>query len=154
MSKLNVFTSLLGKNRRLVTDEPVQFEEEPVEVQDFRRITNHFRGIYGIYLKCIKQNWKMSTCNRLDVESLQSWPTMPKNFPALLQTLGGRLWYAIQDSFLKLFIRCIFIKSSLRFKSWKVLCGPITKWGNLSEPFTAQCAVYVHSRSVWSKTKT
>ena len=28
-----------------------------------------------------QQNWKMSTCNRLDLESLGSWPTMPKNFP-------------------------------------------------------------------------
>ena len=28
-----------------------------------------------------KQNWKiMSTCNWLDLESLGSWPTMPKNF--------------------------------------------------------------------------
>jgi hypothetical protein len=28
------------------SDEPVEFEEKPVEVGDFRRITNHFRGIY------------------------------------------------------------------------------------------------------------
>ena len=28
--------------------------KEPVEVQDFRRITNHFRGIYRIYLKGMK----------------------------------------------------------------------------------------------------
>ena len=51
---------------------------------DFRRITDHFRGIYRrIYLKWIKHNWKMSTCNRLDLESLGSWPTMPKNFPGI-----------------------------------------------------------------------
>jgi hypothetical protein len=38
----------------LVTDEPVEFEEWPVEVhQDFRRITKHFRGIYEICLKLI-----------------------------------------------------------------------------------------------------
>ena len=36
--------TMSGKNRRLVTD-------EPVEVDDFRRITDHFREIYGIYLK-------------------------------------------------------------------------------------------------------
>jgi hypothetical protein len=36
--------TMSGKNRRLVTD-------EPVEVEDFRRITDHFREIYGIYLK-------------------------------------------------------------------------------------------------------
>jgi hypothetical protein len=36
---------LNGKNRQLVTDEPVEFEKYPVEVGDFRRITGHFRGI-------------------------------------------------------------------------------------------------------------
>jgi hypothetical protein len=45
-------SSLLGKNRRLITDEPVKFEKSPVEVGDFRRITDHFRGIYRrVYLK-------------------------------------------------------------------------------------------------------
>ena len=34
------------KNRQLVADEPVEFEKEPVEVRDFRRITDHFRGIH------------------------------------------------------------------------------------------------------------
>ena len=37
-----------GKNRQLVTD-------ELVEIRDFRRITDHFRRIYEIYLECIKQ---------------------------------------------------------------------------------------------------
>ena len=27
--------------------------DEPVEVQDFSKITHHIRGIYGIYLKLI-----------------------------------------------------------------------------------------------------
>ena len=52
-----------GENRRLVTDKPVEFEEQPVEVGDFGRITHHFRGIYKIYLKGIMQNRKMSTCS-------------------------------------------------------------------------------------------
>ena len=34
------------------TDEPVDFEKQPVEGGDFRRITNHFRGIHErIYLQ-------------------------------------------------------------------------------------------------------
>ena len=41
--------SMIGENRQLVTDEPVEFEKEPVEVEDFRRITDHFRRIYGIH---------------------------------------------------------------------------------------------------------
>ena len=43
---------------QLVTD-------ELVEVGDFRRVTNHFRGIF-----IIRKNRKMSTCNWLDLESL------------------------------------------------------------------------------------
>ena len=43
---------MIGENRQLVAD-------EPVEVQDFRRITDHFRGTYRrIYLKLIKENRK------------------------------------------------------------------------------------------------
>jgi hypothetical protein len=44
---------MIGENRHLVTDEPVEFEKQPVEVQDFGRITGHFRGICGVYLKLI-----------------------------------------------------------------------------------------------------
>ena len=32
-----------GENRQLVTNEPVEFEFEPVDVQDRRKITDHFR---------------------------------------------------------------------------------------------------------------
>jgi hypothetical protein len=42
---------LFGENRQLVTDELVEFENYSVDVGDFRRITNHLRGIYRIYLK-------------------------------------------------------------------------------------------------------
>ena len=38
---------MIGENRQLVTDEMVEFEKLPVEVQDYcRKITDHFRGIY------------------------------------------------------------------------------------------------------------
>ena len=39
-------TSMSGKNRRLAADEQVEFERKPVEVQNCRKITDHFRGIY------------------------------------------------------------------------------------------------------------
>jgi len=32
----------------LVADEPFEFDKLPVEVGDFKRITDHFGGIYGI----------------------------------------------------------------------------------------------------------
>jgi hypothetical protein len=35
---------MIRENRQLVTD-------VPVEVHGFRRNTDHFRGIYGMYLK-------------------------------------------------------------------------------------------------------
>ena len=48
--------SMIGENRRLVTDVPVEFEKWLVEVGDFRRITNHFRGTYRrIYPNLIKK---------------------------------------------------------------------------------------------------
>jgi hypothetical protein len=34
--------AMIGENRQLVTNEPVEFEKSPVEVQDCRKITGHF----------------------------------------------------------------------------------------------------------------
>ena len=42
-------TAIIGENWQLVTNEPVEFEKQPVEVQDCRKITDHFRGNYRIY---------------------------------------------------------------------------------------------------------
>jgi hypothetical protein len=53
--------AMIGENWQLVTDEPVEFEKLPVEVQDCRNITDHFRGIYRIYSNLIKENRRMST---------------------------------------------------------------------------------------------
>ena len=44
-----------GKNRPLATDEPVEFEEKPVQDQNFRKTTDHFREIYRIYLNFIQE---------------------------------------------------------------------------------------------------
>ena len=44
-----------SKNLPLVTG-------KPVEVQDFKKITDLFRGIHGLYLKLIKENWTIATC--------------------------------------------------------------------------------------------
>ena len=55
---------------------------EPVKVQDFRKSTHHFRGIYGIHLKVIKRNPKMSTCNRIGLGNTTiSTDYTPKVFP-------------------------------------------------------------------------
>ena len=39
---------MVGENRQLVTDEPVEFAKQLVEVQDCRKITDHFTGIFRI----------------------------------------------------------------------------------------------------------
>ena len=46
---------MIRENRQLVTDEPVEFEEKPFEVQDCRTITDHFRGIYRIYPNLVRK---------------------------------------------------------------------------------------------------
>ena len=57
------------RNRWFVTDEPVEFEKYPVEVQEFREFTHHFEESME-YTSNECANRKMSTCNRLDLESL------------------------------------------------------------------------------------
>ena len=71
---------MIGENRQLVTNELVEFEKLPVKVQDCRKIADHFRGIYKKYPNLMKENRRMSTCNRLDMQILGSQPVvMPKN---------------------------------------------------------------------------
>jgi hypothetical protein len=66
---------MIGENRQSDTN-------EPVEVQECRKITDRFRGIYRICFKIIKENRRMSTCNWLDLQTLGSQPiSMPKNLP-------------------------------------------------------------------------
>jgi hypothetical protein len=54
----------------LVTFGPVEFEKQRVEVQGFRKFTDHFRGICGIYFKLIKKNQKITSCDWLDLKTL------------------------------------------------------------------------------------
>ena len=74
---------MIGENQQLVTDEPVEVEKRPVEVPDCKKITDHFGGIYRrIYPKLTKENRRVLTCNRLDLQTLGSQPViMPKNLP-------------------------------------------------------------------------
>ena len=71
------------ENRLLVTDDPVEIEKQPVEVQDFRKSIRCFKRIHRLYLKLItKTPRKMSTCNQLDLETLLgSRAIMSKNHP-------------------------------------------------------------------------
>jgi hypothetical protein len=66
-----------GEDRPLVAHEVVEFEEEPVEVRDFKKMNpDRFGGIHKICQanlikkKKKKKKLKMSTLNRLDLEAL------------------------------------------------------------------------------------
>ena len=67
--------AMIEENQQLVANEPVEFEKLAVDVQDCRRIADRFRGIYRtIYPNLVKENRRMSTCNRLDLQTLGSQP--------------------------------------------------------------------------------
>ena len=70
------------ENQPLVTNEWVEFEKQPVEVQDFQHVIGNVRENWRIYLKSIKNNQKVSTWNHLDLETLGFRPSMPKNHPS------------------------------------------------------------------------
>ena len=72
-----------GSNPPLVTDAPVEFENQAGEVQECRKITDHSRRIYGIYLKLMKGNRRIVPRNRLALETLGSPPIVLKNLPEL-----------------------------------------------------------------------
>ena len=71
---VNEVRPMIRENRQLVT-------YEPVEVQDCMKITDHLKKIYRIYPNSIKENRGISTCNRLDLETLGYRLVMPKNLP-------------------------------------------------------------------------
>ena len=65
------FDTLMDKSERSMNGENgLQVTNEPIEVQNFRKIIDHLRGVYGIYLKLIQKNQKITTCNHLDLKSL------------------------------------------------------------------------------------
>ena len=45
---------MIGENQQLVTNEPVEFEKQLVEVQECMKITDNLKGIYKIYPNLIK----------------------------------------------------------------------------------------------------
>jgi hypothetical protein len=66
------------ENWLLGIDEPVEFETQLVEVQDFMKIAAHFRGFHRVCVNSITNNRKMSTCHGLDLETIRFRPIMSK----------------------------------------------------------------------------
>ena len=81
-SKLTTSILVYDQGDPLVTD-------EPVEVYDCKKSTDHFIGIYRIYPNVMKEIKRMSTCNWLDLQTLGSQPIMRKNL------LDRWLWYLV-----------------------------------------------------------
>ena len=52
---------VMNENDVMSHTSPVEFEKEPVEVQDFEKITN--LGIFRTYLRLLKRNHKITSCN-------------------------------------------------------------------------------------------
>ena len=73
--------AMIRENRQLVANDPVAFEKESVEVQDCRKFSNHFRGIYRVYTNLIRENQRMSTCNPLDLKHQDLNGLCPKISP-------------------------------------------------------------------------
>ena len=50
----------------------VEFERYPVDVQDSKKLTTHFRGVCRIDLKLLKEKlkYRIITCDWLDLEVL------------------------------------------------------------------------------------
>lgn len=47
-----------GENQLLLTYEPVEFDKHPIQIQDFRKITHPFQGIYVILLSLTRKSQK------------------------------------------------------------------------------------------------
>ena len=66
-SKLSM-KAMNKENQLLVKMNRLSLRHNRVKFQGFKKLTDCFRGIYGICLKSIKKNRKITTCNRLDLE--------------------------------------------------------------------------------------
>ena len=82
---------MIGENQHVVTNEPVEFEKKPVEIQDCMKFTDHSRGIHRIYPKLIKENRRLSTYNQWDMQTLGSQPVIPINLP-ITGSCGDLKW--------------------------------------------------------------
>ena len=81
---------MIGENRQFVTNELGEFKKYPVEVQNCRKIADHFRGIYRIYPNWIKENRRMWTCNWSDMQTLGSPQPVVKLCPKISRVTGTR----------------------------------------------------------------
>ena len=108
-----VLEPMSGKNRQLVVDEPVEFEKWPVDVQDFRRITDHFGGgkkekkkkELGPYIvpawmwaRYSNAQHGRACCSMRSYASFGMWALLVKRFDPILGRCGSSL-FVVKFSF-------------------------------------------------------
>ena len=125
--------AMIGENRQLVT-------YELIEVQYCRKITDHLRGIYRIYPTFIKEDRRVPTCNRLDLLTLGSQPTMPKNL--LYHWSCEWLICVLIDKWYCLFLRTYI---SLTIHIWERI---LNLWTIHFVSATSPCPL-LHARHTW-----
>ena len=91
----------------------------------FKKITDHFRGIYRIYLNLIKENRRMSAYNELDLQILGSQPVMPKNLPDHCSHLSG---FFKDLRFILWIPPCWHLSRFIIFNSRYILWIPLNRW--------------------------
>ena len=74
---------MIRENRQLVTNQPVQFQKSPVEVQTAGKLPIVLEEVIECtQINLINENRRMWACNQLDLQILGSQPVvMPKNLP-------------------------------------------------------------------------
>ena len=75
-----VTRAMNGRIQPVVTDEPVEFEKWPVQIQGIGKSTGPFRRTYRILLNSIKENEKMYLIG-VGNTNLGSRLMIPKNLP-------------------------------------------------------------------------
>ena len=55
---MHAWSQWLGRTDRWLQINRLSLRNSRLEVEDFREITDHFRRIYGIYLKLVEENRK------------------------------------------------------------------------------------------------
>jgi hypothetical protein len=118
------------------------------EVREFRKVTDHFRGISRICLEVIKENRKTATWDELELETLRFQPIMPKNLPGTQipnspnRTLAGS-WQFMGPVLCK----CILASRYLRvvfvdFVEWVTFA--CLRWPNIvNEWYLRLCGCYL-----------
>ena len=90
-----LFISTLIELFSVITNEPIEFEKYPVEVQDFNKITDHFRKIYGIYVEfSIEKQLELETL-RFSTDCVQK---SPRTLIATLNTFSSNKYCKVHQS--------------------------------------------------------